>query len=137
MHTKSKVSLRQRRIFSEPLKRKIVHHIEQGKASVSQACREYQVSCPTIYNWLNQYSRHLHSGQTVVVQLKSEAYMTKDLQKRIQELEAALGRKQMEIDLLNMVIEVGNAELGVDLKKNFSTPPSTSSGKSNGKKVTK
>ena len=137
MHTKAKVSLRQRRIFSEPLKRKIVYHIEQGKASVSQASREYGVSLAAIYQWLNRFSRNLHSHHTVVVQMKSEAYMTKELQKRIQELEAALGRKQMEIDLLNMVIEVGSAELGVDLKKNFSSPPSTDSGKANGKKGTK
>lgn len=137
MHTIAKVSLRQRRTFSEALKRKIVHHIEQGKASISQVGREYEVSATAIYTWLNRYSRNLHSDHAVVVQMKSEAYMTKELQKRIQELEAALGRKQMEIDLLNMVIEVGSAELGMDLKKNFSSPPSTGSGKSNGKKGTK
>jgi len=55
--------------------------------------------------------------------MESEGYKTKALEKRIQELEAAIGRKQLEIDFLNKMIEKGKEELGVDLKKKFSTPP--------------
>ena len=46
-----------------------------------------------------------------------------DWEKRIKDLEAALGRKQLEIDFLNKMIELGGEELGIDLKKKFSIPP--------------
>jgi hypothetical protein len=60
--------------------------------------------------------------------MESEAYKTKELEKRIQELEAALGRKQMEVDYLTKTIEIGKEEFGVDLKKKPNPPPSTGSG---------
>ncbi len=49
------------------------------------------------------------NGQLCIQKLKVpfDTYMTRELQKRIQELEYALGRKQMKIDLLNMVIDLG------------------------------
>ena len=121
------LSLRQKRTFSSDLKRKIVVDLESGKASVSQVIREYGVSTTSVYRWLNRYSRHLHSNRIIVMQMDSEAYKTKELEKKIQELEAALGRKQMEIDFLNQMLEQGKKELGIDLKKKPSIPPSTGS----------
>jgi transposase len=120
---KRKMSLRPRRVFSEALKRKIVRDIEEGKATVLAVSREYDVSDQAVYYWLNKYSRHLQSSKMMVVQMDSESYKTKELEKRIQELEAALGRKQLEVDFLNKLIDVGKEELGVDLKKKFFTPP--------------
>jgi transposase-like protein len=124
---KEKFSLVPRRVFSEALKRKVVQDIEKGKANVLAVCREYDVSNQSVYHWLKKYSRHLQTPYTMVVQMDSESYKTKELHKRIQELEAALGRKQLEIDFLNKLIDVGKEELGVDLKKKFFTPPSTGS----------
>ena len=51
-------------------------------------------------------------------------YKTKVLETKLREAEAALGRKQMEIDILNKLIELAGAELHIDLKKNFSSPAS-------------
>lgn len=112
-----------KRVFSEAIKKKVVKDIEEGKVTVLAASRELGVSFQSVYRWLNQYSRHLQSSKRIVVEMQSEAYKTKELEKRIQELEAALGRKQLEVDFLNKMIELGKEELGVDLKKNFSTPP--------------
>jgi transposase-like protein len=125
MHLKK--SLRPLRVFSEPLKKKIVKDIESGKATVSAVSREYNVSSQSVYNWLNKYSRHLHSSTKMVIEMDSEGYKSKELEQRIRELEAALGRKQLEVDYLNKMIELGKEELGVDLKKKFSTRPSTGS----------
>jgi transposase len=116
-----------RRVFSEAIKRKIVKDIESKRVSVLNAAREYDVSFQAVYGWLKKYSRHLKEFKTVVIQMESEGYKTKELEKRIKELEAALGRKQLEIDFLNRMIELGKDELGVDLKKKFSTPPSSGS----------
>ncbi len=132
-----KFSLQPRRVFSEAIKRKVVQDIEKGKATVLAVCREYNVSNQSVYYWLKKYSRHLQITQTMVVQMESESYKTKELEKRIQELEAALGRKQMEIDFLNKMIDVGKEELGIDLKKKFFTPPFTGSETTKGNMDTK
>ncbi len=118
-----KSSLGQVRFFSEAIKKKAVEDIEGGKVTVLAVSREYGTSYQTVYRWLNKYSRHLRSSKRIVVEMESEGYKTKALEKRIQELEAAIGRKQLEIDFLNKMIEKGKEELGVDLKKKFSTPP--------------
>lgn len=123
-----KVSLRVQRTFSESLKRKIVSDIENGKTSVTAVHREYEVVTSTVYRWLHKYSRHLQKTIKTVVQMESESYKTKELEARIKELESALGRKQMELDFLNKMIEIGKEEFGIDLKKELVTPPSTGSG---------
>lgn len=128
-----KVSLRPRRIFSDKLKKKVVKDIEQGKVNVVGASREYQVSGTTIYQWLKQYSAYLHSSTTLVMQMDSEQYRSKELEKKVAELEAALGRKQLEIDYLNKLIEIAK-DSGIDLKKNTSMPASTGTGKTKEKK---
>lgn len=113
-----KKSLRPLRVFSESLKRKVVSDIESGKVNVATVSREFNVSQQSVYNWLNKYSRHLHSSTKIVIEMESEEYKRKEMERRKKELEAALGRKQLEVDFLNKMIELGKEQLGVDLKKN-------------------
>src|SRR6187549_2512119 len=103
-----RTSLRTRRIFSESIRKQTVKDIENGQCTVLQASRELQVSDKSIYNWLTRYSRYLGRNKVLIVEEKSEAYRTKELEKRIKELEAALGRKQLEMDLLNKIIELAD-----------------------------
>src|SRR6185436_11630111 len=119
--TTKRGSLRTRRIFSESIRKQTVKDIESGRCTVLQAARELQVSEQSIYNWLDRYSRYLGTNKVLVVEEKSEAYRTKELENRIKELEAALGRKQMEMDLLNKIIELANKEYRTDLKKSLSS----------------
>lgn len=132
--TNVKLSLRPRRIFSDKLKKKIVIDIEQAKVSVAGVCREYSVSQPTVYRWLRKFSTYLHSSITLVMQMDSEQYKSKELEKRVAELEAVIGRKQLEIDYLNKLIEIAGADLGKDLKKNINMPASVGTGKTKSKK---
>ncbi len=118
MKTLTKIK-RQNRIFSEDIRKQVVKDIEKGRCTVTQAKRELSVSYTSIYKWLYKYSVSLQKERVLVVENKSEAYRSNELQKRITELEAALGRKQMEIDLLNKVIELAGKEQHIDLKKNF------------------
>jgi len=131
---KVKLSLRPRRIFSDKLKKKVVKDIEQGKVNVTGAGREYQVSCSAIYVWIRKYSANLHSSTTLVMQTDSEQYRSKELEKKVAELEAALGRKQMEIDYLNKLIDIASKDSGIDVKKNISMPVLNGTGKTKGKK---
>ena len=63
-----------------------------------------------------------------MVELNSEGYRSKELEKKVKELEAVVGRKQMEIDFLDKLIEVANDELDIDIKKKLYTKPSTGIG---------
>ena len=127
-----KTQLRQRRLFSEESKKQIVKDIEQGKYTVLQASREHSICFQTVYHWLYRYSRYLHKNKVLVVEEQSEQRMRKDLEQRIKDLEAALGRKQMEIDMLNKLIEIANQEYQTDLKKNISKPSLSGSGSTKG-----
>lgn len=128
-----KSSLRQRRSFSEAVKKQIVHDIEKGKASILEASREIGAHQSTIYTWIYRYSRYLTKNKVMVIEDKSESYRTKDLEKRLKEAEAALGRKQMEIDFLNKIIDLANDEYRTDLKKSLVNPPSVGSNPPKGK----
>jgi transposase-like protein len=114
-----KSSLKQNRIFSEVVRKQVVRDIEQCKYTVIEASRELQVCKQTIYTWLYKYSLYLQKQHVLVVEDKSEAMRSKELLKRIAELEAALGRKQMEVDLLNKILDLANKEYKLDLKKNI------------------
>jgi transposase-like protein len=128
-----KTSIATRRKFSEEIKKKIVHDIESGTATVLQSSREILTTEQTIYRWIYKYSRYLKKNRVMVIEDKSEAYRTKELEKRLKEAEAALGRKQMEIDFLNKLIEFANEEFKTDLKKNLSKGPSPGSKSTKGK----
>jgi transposase-like protein len=125
---KMKKSLKPRRIFSDALKRDIVEQIEQERIGVFAASREYSVNPASIYNWLNKFSRNLKKGQVIVVEKESEQRKSQELRAKIAELERIIGQKQMEIDFLNKVIEIGSEEVKVDIKKKFGGKLSTGSG---------
>jgi transposase len=117
-----------RRIFSKELKLKVVKDIESGKATIAQVCREFSVSDVSVYNWLNKYSKFHKQGAAIIVELKSETYRSKELEKKLKDLEAALGRKQLEVEFLNKLIELASNDLGIDIKKKPYARPSTGSG---------
>jgi transposase len=124
-----KRELRVNRYFSDEFKIQKVKEIEQNLISVTQISKEYSVTRWSIYNWIYKYSNHLKKGINQVVQMESEQEKNKKLQQRIAELERIVGQKQIQIDFLEKIIEIGEKELGVDLKKKPSTQPLTGSDK--------
>jgi transposase-like protein len=125
---KRRTSLQARRTFSEHIRKQAVKDIENGTCTVLEACRELGVSDTSVYAWLNRYSRYLKSNKQLIVEDKSEAYRSKQLQARIKDLEAALGRAHVKEELLEKLIELAGKELGMDLKKTFSDQLSSGSG---------
>jgi transposase len=124
----------QRRVFSDELKKQVVKDIENGKASIASVCREFSVSDVSVYNWLHKYSSFLKRGTKLVVELKSESYRSRELEKELKEVQAALGKKQLQVDFLEMLLELASRELGTDIKKNYSSGRSLSSGAENFRK---
>ena len=123
--------IRQRRIHSEELIKARVKDLVEKRITIRELMGLYNVSRTTVYNWLYKYSPQ---DTTFVVQMESEATKTKHLMQRVAELERIIGQKQMEIDFLNKLIEIGNEELEFDIKKNFSAKLSNGTG--NGKENT-
>ena len=123
--TKQKLEIRERRIFSEQVKKKAVKDLTGKRTTIKALMNEHQISSQTVYKWLYKYSPYHEQKCTLVVQMESEETKNSELQKRLAELERIVGQKQLEIDFLNKLLELGSSELGFDLKKNFSTPPSS------------
>ncbi|NQY01477.1 MAG: transposase [Flavobacteriaceae bacterium] len=120
-----KKEIRQVRRFSVELRKHVVKEIESGNLTVSQACREYGIkSNKSVYEWIHKYSRYLKRGTVLIVEKESHQRKNEELESSNKDLQAALGRKQLEIDALQKLIEIASAELGVDLKKNFGDKPS-------------
>ena len=127
IYTTTKLEIRKQRYFSEQFKRAKVKELVEKRLTIQQLCQLYEVSKTSVYKWLYKYSPHHQQNTTLVVQMESEAFKTQQLLQRIAELERAVGQKQLEIEFLNKLLELGSEELGFDLKKNYSASPSNGS----------
>ncbi len=125
---KQKLQIGERQIFSEEVKKKAIKDLISKRTTIKALMNEHQVSYQSVYTWLYKYSPYHEQKCTLVVQMKSEETKNSELQKRVAELERVVGQKQLEIDFLNKLLEIGSSELGFDLKKNFNTPPSNGTG---------
>jgi len=96
-----------------------VSQLVAKQISIKELSELYDVSRTSIYKWLYTYSPHHKRGTIQVVEMESEALKTKVLLSKVAELERALGRKQLEIDFNNKVIEIASNELGYDIKKKY------------------
>lgn len=115
------LQLRQRRIFSVELKRKLVEEIEFKRLKVRDVVNLYKVSSANVYRWLQKYSSINRTVVTMVVETASTESKIDKLLERISELERAVGKKQLEIEFLDKVIEICSVELGYDVKKKCTT----------------
>lgn len=116
---KLQIQKKHNRYFSEAFKKEKVKQIVAKQLSIQELSQLYDVSRTSIYKWLYKYSPHYQQGTKQVVEMESEALKTKALLSKIAELERMLGRKQIEIDFNNKVIELVNEELGYDVKKKY------------------
>jgi transposase len=114
--------VRRHRRFSEDFKLKIVELYEKGEYSVSELNKIYEISSECIYNWIYKYSKYNQKNIQVVEIKDSQSNKLKELEKKVQELERAVGQKQMKIDYLNKIIDLAKEEFDIDIKKNSDTP---------------
>jgi transposase-like protein len=129
---KSKLEIREHRIFSEELKKRAIKELVSNRTTIRSLMAEHQISHQTVYRWLYRYSPYHEQKCTLVVQMKSEELKNSELRQRMAELERIVGQKQLEIDFLNKLLEIGSGELGFDLKKSFSPPPLNGTGSAKG-----
>lgn len=126
-------SIRKTRTYSIEFKKRIVADFENGKFSVLQLEKLHGVSEQSIYRWIYKFSTFSEKGFRIVEMKDSSNKKMKELEARVKELERTVGRKQIMIDYLEKMMEIAKDELDIDIKKNFGTPQSTGSGKTNKK----
>lgn len=118
---------RQYRQFSEHFKRRKVQEIHRGVTHVREVCKAYQVSATSVYKWLARYGVTSRPDR-LIMESKSDTQEILMLRKRIAELEQLVGQKQIQLEFKEKMIEIAEQMYGVDIKKKFSTLPSSGSG---------
>lgn len=119
---------RNNRYFSESFKRKKVVELEKNIVSISEICKEYQVSRTTIYRWIYKYSAMRKKQERQIVESKSDTKKILELKQKIKELEQIVGQKQIMIDFQEKMIEIAEQEYGFEIKKKSASKLSSGSG---------
>lgn len=117
------------RKFTLDFKRQLVKEFESGTFSVKQLGKLYSIRPQVIYNWIYKFSTFNEKGTRIIEMKESSSAKLIEMEQRIKELEQALGQKQIKIDYLEKMIDLAKSELDIDIKKNYNTPQSTGSEK--------
>ena len=112
------------RRFSKEFKQRIVAEYESGKSSTKELSLANGISQQAIYKWIYQLSNYSKQGIRIVEKANSQEEGIKRLHKENKVLKAIVGEKQIQIEYLERLIKVAEAELKIDIKKNFCTPQS-------------
>lgn len=119
------------RRYSEAFKREVVAEYEAGH-TVSSLQKRYGINgMQTIQRWVRKYGQQGLRTEVVRIQRAEEADRVRELERRVKELEGALGQVTLEkLKLESMLEELQGSEAEV-VKKNEQPSSNASSGKSN------
>ena len=114
-----KMTTRERvnRSFSEDFKRKLVSELDRNLITVTEICREHQVSGTSVYRWIWLYSKMKKKEVKQIVEAKSDTRKLQQMKDQIKELQRIIGEKQILLDFKDKMIEIAESEYGVDIKK--------------------
>lgn len=123
--------------YSTAFKQQVVTDIESGRFATLKAASEHYgiTGAVTIRRWLRQFGRNHLIPKVVRVEKPDEADEIRQLKKKIQQLEQALGKTQMRNVLNESFLQIACERLGVDLdefKKKAATKQSTGPRKDRG-----
>ena len=110
-------------VYSESLKLKIVKEVLSGKFPSKESARQYYGirSKSAILDWMRLYSGAEGINKTGRL-LKKRDKMGEEIakqSKRIKELEAALHKEKLKVDLSNAFIDIAKEKYGIDLRKKY------------------
>ena len=94
-----------RRVFTTEFKRTTVQRIVAGEKTVAELSRELDIAPSVIRNW----ARRSEAGATTAVAANEDVVPASQLREaytRIRDLERLLGRKQMEIEILEAARDI-------------------------------
>jgi transposase len=112
---------REKRYFSEDLRRQIVKEIEDGVYGKSEAARVYSVTTVSIYKWLQKYSLKYQKGIVTVIELESESVKRKKLEQQQADSHKIIAAQTVELFFYKQLVEVISAHYDFDFKKNINS----------------
>ena len=116
------------RTFSDSFKLQKVREIETGKSTVSDICKQYEVSSTSVYRWLDQFGLMKDKKERLIVETQSDTRELLELKKKVAELERIVGQKQILLDFKDKMIDIAEEMYGIDIKKKLSTQQPITSG---------
>ncbi len=93
-----------RRLFTPAFKREQISRVGRGELTTAELIRELDVHPSVVRNW----QRLVQQGAAAAVEAGGDvvpAVLLREAEKRIRDLERALGRKTMEVDILQVAQE--------------------------------
>ncbi|NOX18954.1 MAG: transposase [Chlorobi bacterium] len=110
--------IRKMHTYSEAFKQKVVKEIENGKLTISEAEKIYDIGGrATIYRWVQKLGKSHLINRVVHIQMKDEKSKIKELEKQRRELESALANAHLKIITLESTITVLSEREGKGVKK--------------------
>jgi transposase-like protein len=106
-----------RRTFSREFKMKVAREALSGEKRLSQVCREHDLCQTVVSKWKKQYRIFGElawpklNGDAGAEPAQSARPAEPDAEVRVTELEAALGRAHLEIELLQRALQKGGSPL--------------------------
>lgn len=126
---KLSLAQRRRRHFSENFKQKKVQEIELGQIRVSEICKQYEVNAANVYKWISKFGvMKKEKTERIIVETNSDTQQLLELKKKVAELERIIGQKQLLLDFKDKMIDLAEQTYAIDIKKKFSTQPSSTTG---------
>jgi len=116
--------------YSETFRRQVVAEYEAGN-SIPSLNKKYGIhGMHTVQRWIQQYGRIGLRQEVVYIQTADEANQVRELEKRVKELEQALGKVMLEKLKLETILEVLEADVSEEVKKNAPTSSNSSTERS-------
>lgn len=116
--------LKQRTIlrYSSAFKQKVVFEIENGKLTVYEAQKLYDIrGSETIQKWIKKLGKSHLLNKVVHIEMREEKDKIKELEKQKQELESALAQAHLKIITLESSVKVLEGKSGITLKKKINS----------------
>lgn len=104
--------------YSETFKREVVSEYEAGN-SMKSLRKKYGIKGgSTIHNWIKRYGRQGFRHEIIRIQTTAEANQVNELEKKVKELQQALGKVTLEKLKLESTLEELQETFGDVVKKN-------------------
>lgn len=108
--------------YSLAFKQKVVKEIEEGKLSISESKKLYNIKGGgTLQGWIKKMGKNHLLNKVVKVALTDEVNILKQTEKEKQELETALAQAHLRILSLEKILEIAGRNYGEDIKKKYTT----------------
>ena len=111
-----KVNPKRRRRFSAEFRKEQAQLIEQGKYTITDLCRKYDVCYDTVKNWVIKYGKHPYPETKWVVS-QNDITKLRDQEKEIEQLKKIIGEQQVKIIYLEKFKEIIKEQYGDDIEK--------------------